>query len=78
VPLYEYACATCGMTFEVLQRDSRVLTTCGEDCVSGSGEGTIVRKMSAHAVVTGGRREASSEAMCGTCGNAPGSCGVDN
>jgi hypothetical protein len=78
VPIYEYACTTCGCTLEVLQRDGRVLAQCGEDCPSGAGDGAVVRKLSAHAVLPGGRREAAPQPMCGTCGNAPGSCGIDN
>jgi putative FmdB family regulatory protein len=78
MPLYEYSCTTCGMTFEVIQRDSRVLTACGDDCPSGDGEGTVVRKLSAHAVLSGGRREVAPAPTCGSCGNAAGSCGMDN
>jgi hypothetical protein len=78
MPLFEYHCQTCDQTLEVLQRDARVLETCGDDCVCGDGEGALVRKISAHAVLRGGGALSMSDmapATCGSCGMAPGSCG---
>jgi putative FmdB family regulatory protein len=84
MPLFEYHCETCGQDLEVLQRDSRVLQSCGPECVcadaAGFGEGKLTKKLSAHAVLSGGSRGSAAEAapMCGACGGPEGSCAYES
>ncbi|MCB9758240.1 MAG: zinc ribbon domain-containing protein [Alphaproteobacteria bacterium] len=81
MPLYEYRCARCDRTIEVLQgAGAPDPATCGDDCALEGperGVGALSRVLS----VTGGYAMGASKAaaapapeMCGTCGMAPGSC----
>lgn len=80
MPLFEYHCTTCGHTIEVLQKDARVLSVCGEDCVADAGNGELRRKLSPHSVIGAGSGASfdAGPATCGSCGQAPGSCAYDN
>lgn len=74
MPIYEYACRTCGNEFEKLVRPSSPAPEC-PDCHGGD----LAKKLSGFAVAS----SASSVSMaptapgpCGSCGHpdGPGSC----
>jgi putative FmdB family regulatory protein len=79
MPLYEYACASCGERFEeFVVRDSEAVTC--RRCGSAG-----VRKLLSAFAVAGRRSGAAARAAeaaaggCGSCGDprGPGSCGSD-
>ncbi len=82
MPLFEYACQTCGELVEVLQRRGESPPQkCGQECVRFEGPmggGKLLKVMS----VPGGyamgasRTPAPTPAPCGSCGSpgGPGSC----
>lgn len=82
MPLFEFACQTCGEVIEVLRRHGeRAPSTCGEECVRFDGPvggGKLLKVMSApasHAVGVS-RAPVQAPAPCGSCGSpeGPGSC----
>ena len=70
MPIYEYACRSCGHEFETLVRASET-PSCAQ-CASPE----LEKKLSVFAS-PGGEGEAVS--ACGTCGNpgGPGSCALN-
>lgn len=75
MPIFEYACASCGKEFEVLVRGSSPAPR----CPSCHGE-ELNKKLSAFAAVTGSAATASElPSPCNTCGNpgGPGACRFD-
>ncbi len=77
MPIYEYRCATCQQTIEVIQRHGEPeRRTCGDDCVSeilaqqGRGELRRVAFSVTGGHVVGPSRSSSSGAQpyCGACG----------
>jgi putative FmdB family regulatory protein len=72
MPIYEYACISCGNEFETLVRVSAPTPEC-PNC-----HGTqLNKKLSTFAAIGGGADAfASDAAACGTCGNpgGPGAC----
>ena len=76
MPIYEYTCSSCKEKFEQLVRSMKA----GDEpqkCPKCGSEKTA-RSLSVFAVssATGGS-SASADPMCGRCGGAPGSCGMD-
>jgi putative FmdB family regulatory protein len=70
MPIFEYACSSCGNQFEHLQRADAQQPPCPE-----CGRPEVVRKLSAFAPLSGGRSDAApAESPCGACGNPFGSC----
>jgi len=69
MPIYEYACRSCGHEFETLVRASTV-----PDCPSCHST-ELEKKLSVFATASATEAEPSAGA-CGTCGNqgGPGSC----
>ncbi len=82
MPLFEYACQTCGEVVEVLQRHGQTAPTrCGEECVRFDGPmggGKLLKVMSVPGGYSVGasRAPAPAPAACGACGDprGPGSC----
>lgn len=84
MPIYAYQCPSCGKSADVLVRGSEPTST--DDvpelfaCCDQSGP--LVKLLSAPYVGRGGATSVSSRAAepatCGSCGMAPGSCGMDN
>jgi putative FmdB family regulatory protein len=70
MPIYEYACRSCGNEFETLVRASETPA-----CSCGSED--LEKKLSVFAAQKGG--SAGEIAPCGTCGNpgGPGSCSLN-
>lgn len=73
MPLYEYACRTCGHHFEKLVRtfDAPASIDCPE-CKSGE----TGRELSVFAVGADGAKATPVAAGCGRCGG-PNACGMD-
>lgn len=75
MPIYEYACSSCGREFEKLVRSDTVLAC--PDC----GGDDLKKLLSTFAVSVGGTRSSRQDlpAPCNTCGNpgGPGSCGLN-
>lgn len=73
MPIFEYACRTCGKEFEKLVRQSDAAPAC-PSCQSGE----LTKKMSTFAALSSGSVTAYAQAPagCGTCGNpgGPGAC----
>lgn len=72
MPIYEYACASCGKEFEKLVRQSSPAPEC-PDCHSSD----LHKKLSAFAAVTGAAAGARDlPGPCGSCGHpdGPGAC----
>mgnify|MGYP003336790747 CR=1 FL=1 len=86
MPIYAYQCPSCGKSADVLVRGGREPSTTDDvpelfNCCDQSGP--IVKKLSAPYVARGGvtsvsSRSAPDPGTCGSCGMAPGSCGMDN
>ncbi len=85
MPLFEYACQTCGEVVEVLQRHGESAPqSCGEDCVRFDGPmggGKLLKVMSVPGGYAMGASRAPAPAApgpCGSCGHpdGPGSCGT--
>jgi putative FmdB family regulatory protein len=71
MPIFEYACRSCGNEFETLLRASE--TPACTQCASRD----LEKKLSVFAAQTGGATAAAAApGPCGTCGNpnGPGSC----
>ena len=70
MPIYEYACRSCGHEFETLVRgsDSPSCAQCASD--------ELEKKLS---VFASPGSEQAATAACGTCGHpaGPGSCGLN-
>jgi putative FmdB family regulatory protein len=70
MPMYEYACRSCGHEFETLVRgaDTPSCAQCASD--------KLEKKLS---VFASPGREQPATAACGTCGNpgGPGSCALN-
>jgi len=77
MPIYEYACRTCGAEFEELARaDERV------PCPRGGAGHRVEKKLSAFATARAdstARARAEAPGSCGTCGDprGPGACAAD-
>ena len=73
MPIYEYACGSCGNEFETLVR----ATTPAPECPNCHGT-QLHKKLSTFAAIGGGSTMSASDmpAPCGACGNpgGPGSC----
>jgi putative FmdB family regulatory protein len=69
MPIFEYACRTCGKEFEKLVRQSDPVPVCPA-CQSGE----LTKKMSTFAALSSGSVPAYAEAPagCGSCGNPNG------
>jgi putative FmdB family regulatory protein len=69
MPIFEYACRTCGKEFEKLVRQSDPVPACPA-CQSGE----LTKKMSTFAALSSGSVPAYAEAPagCGSCGNSNG------
>jgi putative FmdB family regulatory protein len=76
VPIYEYTCQSCNKKFDQLVR--RMSGDHKANCPE-CGSAKTARALSLFAVgAEGGAKSAASEdPMCGRCGGAPGSCGMD-
>ena len=81
MPIYEYACKTCGETIEVLQRHGDPSpSSCGEDCVRTDGPvggGKLERVLSVTGGYSMGRSRSAPPApasACGACQVPEGSC----
>ena len=78
MPIFEYACSSCGNEFEKLVRQSAPAPEC-PSCHSTK----LEKKLSAFAAITGGATTATSyndaPAPCGSCGHpsGPGACQFD-
>ena len=77
MPIYEYTCEKCHQKFDHLAR-----TMSGDHKVAcpECGSPKTARALSVFAVggESGGKSSASEQdPMCGRCGQAPGSCGMD-
>jgi putative FmdB family regulatory protein len=75
VPIYEYTCQKCNSKFEQLVR-----TMSGESkfACPQCGSQRTARTLSVFAVgAESGKAQAASAPMCGRCGGAPGSCGME-
>jgi putative FmdB family regulatory protein len=73
MPLFEYACRSCGHHFEFLTRADRT-----PNCPACSGV-ELEKQLSVFATSKpggGSIRGDSGAEMCGTCGDLPGSCAV--
>jgi putative FmdB family regulatory protein len=70
MPIYEYACRSCGHEFETLVRGSET-PSCAQ-CASPE----LEKKLSVFAAHGG---EAEAVSPCGACGNpgGPGSCSIN-
>lgn len=66
MPIFEYACRTCGKEFEKLVRQSDPVPVCPA-CQGGE----LTKKMSTFAALSSGSVPACAEvpAGCGSCGN---------
>ena len=77
MPIYEYACSSCGSEFEKLVSHSGPVPEC-PSCHSTA----LNKKLSAFAAITGAGSAAEGDmpAPCGTCGHpgGPGSCQFDS
>jgi putative FmdB family regulatory protein len=77
MPLFEFACRSCGHQFEYLTRQNQEPT-----CPSCAGA-DLKKELSTFAVSTGGGREVSAESAgvgpCGACGDprGPGACSMN-
>jgi putative FmdB family regulatory protein len=76
MPIYEYTCQSCNKKFDHLAR-----TMSGDhraDCPE-CGSKKTTRALSVFAVGAEGAGKSPSDdsPMCGRCGGAPGSCGMD-
>jgi putative FmdB family regulatory protein len=72
MPIYEYACGSCGKEFEALVRSSSAAPEC--PACHGS---DLHKKLSAPAAISGaGASRDPMPGPCGSCGNpgGPGSC----
>jgi len=73
MPIFEYACTSCGKEFELLLRNSSVTPEC--PACSGT---DLRKKMSTFAAISGtASAHAELPAACQGCGQAggPGACG---
>lgn len=70
MPIYEYACRSCGHEFETLVRGAET-PSCAQ-CASAE----LEKKLSVFAAPAGGEPAASA---CGSCGHpgGPGSCALN-
>ena len=74
MPIYEYACKACEKKFEKLVKSMNstepvACPKCGSIKTS--------RALSVFAVGAESAKESSSPPVCGRCGGAPGSCGMN-
>lgn len=74
MPIYEYTCQSCNKKFEQLVRSMSSDEKCKcPEC----GSPKTARNLSVFAVGAESSRGSSDAPMCGRCGGAPGSCGLD-
>jgi putative FmdB family regulatory protein len=73
MPIYEYACQSCGHEFETLVRSDTV-PTCPQ-CRATN----LDKRLSVFATATAGSNAAAAPGPCGTCGHpgGPGSCALN-
>jgi putative FmdB family regulatory protein len=73
MPIYEYACRSCGNEFETLVRSSDT-PSCSK-CASRD----LEKKLSVFAAQAGSAEAAGLAGPCGTCGHpaGPGACAFD-
>jgi putative FmdB family regulatory protein len=71
MPIYEYACSTCGHEFETLVRTGTI-----PDCPSCHST-ELAKKLSVFAAGKSESAAAMAMSPCGSCGNpdGPGACG---
>ena len=77
MPIYEYACQSCNKKFDQLVRrmSGEHEAKCPE---CGSTKTSRMLSVFAVGAESGGKASAaSSDPMCGRCGQAPGSCAMD-
>ena len=72
MPIYEYACKSCGNEFETLVRASDT-PSCSQ-CSSTD----LEKKLSVFATQASGSAQAAAPGPCGSCGHpgGPGSCAL--
>jgi putative FmdB family regulatory protein len=72
MPIFEYACTSCGNQFESLHRAAAPSPPC-----PSCGHAEVQRKLSTFAALSGARGDpAPAASPCGACGNPFGSCGA--
>ena len=77
MPIYEYTCGKCNQKFDHLARAmSSRETDHGVKCPE-CGSAKTSRVMSVFAVASDASKSSGADPMCGRCGGAPGSCGME-
>lgn len=76
MPVYEYTCQSCESRFEQLHRS--MSETGGKVACPKCKSTKTARALSVFAVGAEGPKSSGGDTpMCGRCGGAPGSCGMD-
>ena len=75
MPIYEYTCSSCNGKFEQLVRSMK--DSDGKVKCPACGSEKTARSLSVFAVSSAAGGSSSDATMCGRCGDAPGSCGMD-